>query len=92
MELEKMRNEINELDKEIVRLLEKRFNLVLKVGKFKKDNKLPVLDEKRENLILKKCNEHLTNKEYSNYIHKIYIQIMNTCKDIQKAEKDYINE
>lgn len=84
--LDKIRNEINSIDKELVELLEKRFNLVLQVGQYKLAYNQPIFDNEREKVVIEKCKNQLTNKQYSDYIEKIYIQIMNTCKDIQKNE------
>nr|WP_312576486.1 chorismate mutase [Sedimentibacter sp.] len=84
--LNEIRNEINSIDEDIVKLLEKRFNLVLKVGIYKATQNLPIFDEAREKIVIEKCKNHLKNKKYSNYIEKVYIQLMNTCKDIERDE------
>jgi len=84
MELEKARMEINEIDEEIVKLLEKRFNLVLQIGQYKKENNIPVFDESREKKVIKNCIRNLEDKSYSNSIEIIYKQIMDTCKEIEK--------
>lgn len=86
LNLDEIRNNINETDKEIVELLEKRFNLVIKVGQYKIINNLPVFDEKREMIVINKCKEQLKNKRYSNYMEEIYIKIMDTCKKLQENE------
>ena len=86
MELDEIRLEINKLDEKIVQLLEKRFNLVLEVGKYKKEKALDILDESRENLVMNNCKKHLIDDEYNLYLEKIYTQIMNTCKEIQKNQ------
>jgi chorismate mutase len=46
--LEKLRTEINSLDKELVSVLAKRFAVTEKVGKYKAKNNLPAKDPKRE--------------------------------------------
>lgn len=84
MELDRARIEINAVDKEIVKLLEKRFNLVLQIGKYKKDNNLPVYDEDREKKVIENCENNLENNMYSKHIETIYKQIMNTCKELEK--------
>ena len=86
IDLNEIRNEINSIDKELVKLLEKRFNLVLQVGQYKTVHNLPIFDDEREKIVIEKCKNQLSNKQYSNYIENIYTQIMNTCKDIQKNE------
>ncbi len=86
MELEEIRMEINNLDEKIVKLLEQRFNLVLEVGKAKKENNLQIFDGSRENAVIENCKKHLENEKYQEYLEKIYIQIMNTCKEIQNNQ------
>lgn len=88
MELNKAREEISNIDKEIVKLLEKRFDIVIEVGKYKKKNNLPVYDEVREKQVVENCMNFLDNKDYSKYIDDIYFQVMRTCKDIQNHLKE----
>lgn len=83
MDLEKARIEINNLDKEIVQLLEKRFQVVLEIGKYKKENNIPVYDEQREKTVIKNCVSYLNNKDFSKQIKDIYIQIMNSSKELE---------
>lgn len=86
IDLNEVRAEINRLDKEIVLLLEKRFNAVLNVAMYKKINSMPVLDEGREKIVIEKCKSYLEHKKYEGYLENIYVEIMNNCKEIQKNE------
>lgn len=88
MELNKARTEINNIDKEIVKLLEKRFNIVNKIGHYKRKQNLPVYDEIREKQVIESCINFLENKQYSKCIDDIYFQIMRSCKDIQNNIKE----
>ncbi|HOK49827.1 MAG TPA: chorismate mutase [Sedimentibacter sp.] len=83
MELKRFRKEIDKIDREIVKLLEKRFILVSDLGIYKKKQNLPVYDEAREKEVLESCRDMLENKEYSKYIDDIYLQIMEACRFIQ---------
>jgi monofunctional chorismate mutase len=83
MDLNNSRNEINKIDKEIVSLLEKRFNIVMEIGKYKKENNIPVYDEKREKAVIKNCIDYLNNRELSKQIEDIYMQIMNSSKELE---------
>lgn len=83
MDLNDARVEINNIDKEIVHLLEKRFKIVIEIGNFKKKNNIPVYDEKREQNVIYNCVSYLENEQYSKYITDIYKQIMNSCKELQ---------
>ena len=49
--LDKHRKEIDKIDDNIIELLEQRFNLVVEIGQYKKENNLPVFDAKRESAI-----------------------------------------
>lgn len=82
--MEEYRKEINSIDEELVKLLERRFNVVLKIGQYKKENHLPVYDEKREKMVIENCVTMLENKNYSRNIEDVYHKIMDTCKDLEK--------
>lgn len=84
MDLNNARTEINNIDEEIVHLLEKRFNIVIKIGQYKKENNIPVYDEEREKAVIKNCISYLINKGYSKGIEDIYRQIMNSSKELEK--------
>ena len=84
MELDKARTEINKIDKEIVRLLEKRFNIVNEIGNYKRKQGLSIYDEPREKQVVESCISYLENKEYSKFIDDIYFQIMKCSKDLQQ--------
>ncbi len=88
MELNEARTEINSIDEEIVKLLEKRFNAVNEIGLYKRRQGLPIYDEGRERQVAENCINFLENKQYSKYINDIYFQIMKCCKDIQSSLKD----
>ncbi|NLJ58993.1 MAG: chorismate mutase [Tissierellia bacterium] len=87
MELDKIRREINNIDKEIVKLLEKRFNIVIEAGLYKRKNNLPIYDEERERQVVESCINLLEDKKHSKCIDDIFFQIMRSCKDIQNDLK-----
>lgn len=91
--LKKLRDEIDDIDKQIVSLIEKRMKISVKVGKFKKENDMPIFDAKRENEVIEKKIELLKNKELSNLITTIYNDIMSVSKLLQKdlIEKNLID-
>lgn len=84
MNLDSARIQINEIDKEIVLYLEKRFDLAMQIGKYKKENNIPVYDEVREKKVIENCINFLINKEYAKYIEDIYNQIMESSKELQQ--------
>lgn len=88
MELNLARTKINNIDKEIVKLLEERFNIVNEIGNYKRQQNLPIYDEDREKQVIENCINLLDNKKYSKCIDDIYFQIMRSCKDIQNSLKE----
>jgi len=47
------RKQIDRLDEELINVLAKRINIVKKIGKYKKENGIPPLDQKRWQEVLK---------------------------------------
>lgn len=81
--MKNLRNEIDKLDLEIVQLLEKRFDVVKEIAKFKIKNNIPIYDPERETQVLEKSLNNLENKEYFDEIEKIFKQIMASSKTYQ---------
>ena len=46
--LDMLRKQIDQIDKDLLMLFVKRFSIVKKIGKYKKDNNLPIINEKIE--------------------------------------------
>lgn len=84
--LDKYRKEIDKIDDSIIELLEQRFNLVVEIGQYKKENNLPVFDVKRESAIKKK----FTTKKYQDSLSNIYDTILKESKTIQ-YDKEHNN-
>lgn len=79
MDLEQLRDGINNIDHQLMELLDKRFELVKQVGAYKKENKLPIVDNDRQKFILEKAN----NFNNSSSIKKIYHQIFTTSCEVE---------
>ncbi len=81
--LDTYRAQIDDIDRQLVALIEKRMGISKKVGEYKKANNLPVLDEKRETEVIKKRMEMLNNKEYKEDITKLFKLIMELSRSHQ---------
>ena len=86
LDLQKIREEIDIIDRELARLFEKRMDIVLKVAEYKRQNNLPVKDMAREEKILAKCETLVENKEYAEGLKKILRDIMDFSCDLQEKE------
>ena len=83
-DLIKAREEIDLIDTEIIRLFEKRMDIVKDVAIYKIAIKLPVLDSSRENAMLEKNINKIKNEEYKKYYEKVLKGFLEASKDMQK--------
>lgn len=76
MDLSECRKEIDNIDKELVKLFEKRMNVAINVAKYKIENNLPIFNEAREVEVIKKNVDRLNNKEYSKLTENFFNHLM----------------
>ena len=85
--LDNYRLQINNIDEELINLLKKRMKLSIKIGKYKKENNIPILNKNRENQVIERINSY--NKKDNeiiiseNFISILWTNIMNYSKDLQ---------
>ena len=82
--LSKYRQQINQIDMELLELLKKRFAVTEKVGYYKKQHNINVFDEKREQEILKKLLEQLQDTPYKKHIETMWKTLLVESKKQQK--------
>lgn len=82
MNLDIIRQEIDQIDDQIVKLLEERMHLVEGVVAYKNASGKPILDSKREEVIFEKVRSRVINKSYQE-------TIVATFSDILKRSRDY---
>ncbi|MGB9728299.1 MAG: chorismate mutase [Thermoprotei archaeon] len=73
-ELMKMRKQIDTIDDEIIKLLNKRMQLCKEIGEIKRMRSIPIEDCKRENEILQKAG----------IFKSVFKEIISLCKDLEK--------
>lgn len=83
MQLDLYRQEIIELDKQIARLLEERFEFVMKIGDYKIEKNMPIQDLKRDEIVMKNATDSLKNDTYKKEIEKVFQNIIIISKSIQ---------
>ena len=82
MDLDVIRQEIDQIDDQIVKLLEERMHLVEGVVTYKKASGKSILDTKREAIIFEKVRNRVEDKRYQE-------TIVATFSDILKRSRDY---
>lgn len=94
-ELKNLRDEIDRIDETLVNLFERRMEIVLKVGKYKKENNIPILSSNRESEVIKKNLEYLNNKRFEKPTKQFLTSIMDISKKVQTTENantdNYVN-
>lgn len=81
-DLDVIRQEIDQVDQELVVLLEKRMTLVNQVAAYKKATGKAILDTSREDAVLKKVASRVQNKVFE-------ATLVDTFADIIKNSRDY---
>lgn len=82
MDIKDLRQEINDIDKELTALFNKRMNVSLEVAKYKIENNMPVLDKARERDVLEKVASE-SNPEIEAYTRMLYSDIFNFSRSYQ---------
>ena len=75
--MEKIREKLDYIDNEIMRLLFERFELTDEIGRLKAEMGIPVEDRRREEIILQRARNN------SVYIEDIYKEILKKSKESQ---------
>lgn len=87
-ELKKYRDEIDNIDKQITELFEKRMDISKEIAKCKKENNMGILNAKREEEVIQKNISYLKNKEYRFVLEGFFRNLMNLSKLIQNEENN----
>ncbi len=82
--LDNYRQEIDQIDQELTRLVEQRLEVAKKVASYKIAHDLPVLDASREDAVIKRNQERLNHSEYQSEIAEFYTGLMAISRKIQE--------
>lgn len=86
-DLKNSRDCIDEIDEEIIKLYEKRMDVVKKVIEYKIQNNIDIQDKNRENDILAKNLNKIDNHQYKKYYKHILDGFLNASKEMQSDIK-----
>ena len=82
-DLSKIRDQINDIDEQIIKLWKERMALSLLVAEYKKENNLSILDEQRENELLDRISG-LAGEDLEDYSRELYSEILRISRDYQE--------
>ena len=83
MSIEELRTQIDSIDRQLVTLLNQRFDVVKAVGQWKRENNIPILNAKREEEVIRKVTSELP-EDRKEAFSLIYHAIMDAAKLYEK--------
>lgn len=92
MNLETIRQEIDLVDSQLVKLLEQRMELVSQVAAYKKTHGKAVLDSQREKEVLKKVANRVVSDDYRATIVATFSDIMAQSRAYQASQLERSHE
>ncbi len=87
MELQKLRQEIDAIDAQLVPLFLRRMNVSAEVAEYKRQNEMPVLDPSRERALLDRLSA-LSGEEFEEYTRTLYSTILDLSRSYQHRKLD----
>ena len=82
--LEICRDLIDSIDNSIMELFEKRMDVIKEITKYKIEKGLPVLDQAREDSMLKNNLDKIKNEEYKKYYKDVLDGYLKASKKMQE--------
>lgn len=92
LDLGEIRDRIDKIDKELVKLLEERMKIVEDVVDYKIENNMQIFDSKREEEVITKNTNRVENQKLKKYIEKMLNDIMSVSKEYQESKIFSIKE
>ena len=86
--MDNYRKIIDNIDEQIMKLLEERLLLVKDVGLYKRQNNIPVLDQKREQLIFDKIDDRSVFSGNFTVVFKLILSLVIFFTSISEIEKE----
>ena len=87
MNINDYRNQIDEINMKLLKLLNERAEWVVKIGKYKSIKRLPVLDEVREKTVFSSLNSNNDGPFENEAIKRIFNKIIEESKTLQNNPK-----
>ncbi|MBW2988847.1 chorismate mutase [Candidatus Woesearchaeota archaeon] len=84
LKIKKIRRHIDRIDTVIITALAERMSLMPDVAEYKKNNNIPIFDEKREVEIMKKLKKVAAEQSLDeSFVEEIFLSCFNEAKRIQ---------
>lgn len=90
--LENERAQIDQIDRQLVKLFEERMKVSQSIAQIKKAHQMEVLDEEREAKVLDKVTEYLEDESLAPHLQDFYKELMRISRQRQLLIIDEIIE
>lgn len=81
-----IRKIIDNYDRELVNIFEKRLEAVLDILEYKRKNNIPIIQSNREGKVLEKVKSYLNNPEFENELENLYGNIFKISRQLQSKK------
>ena len=82
--IQKLREQIDEIDEEIIQFLKKRMGISIEVGKLKDELHIPIEDKKREKEIIDRLTKIAGKNLSEKQLIRIFTAVFKSSKQFQK--------
>lgn len=84
MDIDRIREQINLLDDELLRIFNERAALALKIGEFKKQRDLPIYDPRREKLIFERMRRNNPGPLDNAAIIRLFERVIDESRSLER--------
>ena len=81
--LDKLRDKINLIDKELVELIEQRMEIVTSIAEYKKKNNMEIHDSNREKVVIERAKALLKDENLGEYLTVFFESLMAVSRQYQ---------
>ena len=85
MKIEDWRGKINEIDRQLVRLLNERSKAAMEIGKLKRDANLPLYQPEREREVLENAERANSGPLPDTAIRRLFERILDEARSVERA-------
>ena len=85
MKIEDWRGKINEIDRQLVRLLNERSKAAMEIGKLKRDANLPLYQPEREREVLENAERANSGPLLDTAIRRLFERILDEARSVERT-------
>jgi len=85
MKIEDWRGKINEIDRQLVRLLNERSKVAMEIGKLKRDASLPLYQPEREREVLENAERANSGPLPDTAIRRLFERILDEARSVERT-------